>query len=246
MTRKEPWQAQVTTPAPIKTNNQLVLVKKAPWQARVQAMAGNENSEQQCWRCRCTLQPGQIRRRLVNTAASRGTHILTGDTVIPEEYFELVSLCDDCTTLFARQQRERLLARDRRDAWWGRLLLASGFVAMLVFGRQPAVLAVPLAWLLDRFRVLGPIVLLMGLVFLAEYLLGLRPHRLRGRIVAPWAVIIALGFLWGVWKADGPRWPFGWLARKQKPTAVTPEETPLPTSHPLLKPLRERDDAKAS
>lgn len=242
MTRKEPWQAQVTTPAPVKTNNQLVLVKKAAWQARVQAMAGNENSEQQCWRCRCTLQPDQIRRRLVNTAASRGTHLLTGDTVIPEEYFELVSLCDDCATLFATQQRERLLDRDRRDAWWGRLLLAGGFIAMLVFGRQPIVFAVPLAWLLDRFRVLGPVALLMGLVFLAEYFLGLRPHRLRGRIVAPWAVIIILGFLWGVWKADAPRWPFGWLARRQKPTVVAPEEASTSAHNPLLKPIQGKDD----
>ncbi len=240
MTPKESWQAQVTTPAPVKTNTQLTLVKKAPWQARIHAMAGDENSEQPCWRCRRTLQPEQIRRRLVNTAASRGTHLLSGDTVIPEEYFELVSLCDDCATLYATQQKEKELARARRDAWWGRILLAGGFIFMLGFGRLPLIVAPLLAWLLDRFRVLGPIVSLMVLVFVVEYLLGLRPHRLRGRIVIPWTIIITLGLLWGVWKADAPRWPFGWLARKQQPTAAASKNSSL------LTPIQRKDDANVS
>jgi len=122
----------------------------------------------------------------------------------------------------AAEKQKLLEAQARREAWWGRLGLGACFVMMLLFARQPIGLSVALAWTLDWLRVLGRAVFFMGLVFLAEYLIGLRPHRFRGRLLLPWAVIIGGVAFWGIWQAGLLQRAAGWLRRTHSSLATTP------------------------
>jgi hypothetical protein len=179
-------------------------------------------SSPQCWRCKCTVPYDQLRRRVVNTSASRGVHIVSGDSVSVLNRYEIVNLCSPCAAALTAEKQERLDARGLRETWWGRLGFGACFVGMLLFVRQPPLLILALTWLLDRLRVLGLAVLLMGAVFLAEYLMGLEPFRFRRRIRIPWFAVINGVILWGIWRTNLLQKSFAWLVRKRSSATTTP------------------------
>ncbi|MGE0681806.1 MAG: hypothetical protein AB7P69_13025 [Candidatus Binatia bacterium] len=182
-------------------------------------------SPPQCWRCKCIVPYEQLRRRVVNTSASRGVHVVSGDFVSVLNRYEIVNLCSVRAAALTAEKRARLDARGLREAWWGRLGFGACFVGMLLFVRQPPLLILALTWLLDRLRVLGIAVLLMGGVFLAEYLMGLEPFRFRRRIRIPWFAVINGVILWGIWRTNLLQKSFAWFVRKRSSakTAPTPE-----------------------
>jgi hypothetical protein len=92
---------------------------------------------------------------------------------------------------------------------------------MMLLVRQPWHYSILLAWILDRLRMLGPAVLLMGLVFLGEYLVGLRPLRFHRRIRIPWQIIISMAILWGVCHTHTLQRLMSWLGRRRSSTVVT-------------------------
>lgn len=178
-------------------------------------------SSPQCWRCKCTVPYDQLRRRVVDTSASRGVHVVSGDFVSVLNRYEIVNLCSSCAAALTAEKQALLEVRGLREAWWGRLGLGACFVGMLLFVRQPPLLILALTWLLDRLRVLGLAVLLMGAVFLAEYLMGLEPFRFRRRIRIPWFVVINGVILWGIWRTNLVQKSFAWLVRKRSSAATT-------------------------
>jgi hypothetical protein len=171
-------------------------------------------SSLRCWRCKCTVPHEQLRRRVVNTSASRGVHEVSRDFVSVLNRYEIVDLCSPCADTLTTEKQKLLDARGRLEAWLGRLGLGACFVGMLLFVRQPPLLILALTWLLDRLRVLGLAVLLMGAVFLAEYLMGLEPFRFRRRIRIPWFVVVNGVMLWGIWRTQLLQKSFAWLVRK--------------------------------
>lgn len=189
-------------------------------------------SSPQCWRCKRLVPDDQLRRRVVNTSASRGVHLISGDSVSVLARYEIVTLCSSCAAALTEEKQALLNARSLRESLWGRLGFGACFVGMLLFVRQPPLLIFALTWLLDRLRVLGLAVILMGGVFLAEYLMGLEPFRYRRRIRIPWFAVINGVILWGIWHSHLLQKSFAWLVRRysSKTTTPTPEvELLLPT-----------------
>jgi hypothetical protein len=173
-----------------------------------------------CWRCQCVTPKDLLRQRVVDTSSSRGTHVVTNDYVSVAGLYEIVNLCDACAEEFTTRKKAKLDARALRESWWGRLALGACFVGMLLLVRQPLPHSIALAWILDRLRMLGPAVLLMGVVFLGEYLMGLRPDRFHRRIRVPWMIIISGAILWGICHMHTVQRVLGWLGRKRSSTAA--------------------------
>lgn len=152
-----------------------------------------------CWRCQCIIPKDLLRQRVVSTSSSRGTHVVADAKVSIGGFYEIVNLCSACAEEFTTRKKAKFDARVLRESWGGRLALGACFVGMLLFVRQPLIYSILLAIILDRLRVLGSAVLLMGVVFLGEYLVGLRPQRFHRRIRLPWQVIISGALLWGTY-----------------------------------------------
>lgn len=173
-----------------------------------------------CWRCQCIIPKDLLRQRVVSTSSSRGTHVVVDAKVSVAGFYEIVNLCNICAEEFTTRKKAKLDARALRESWWGRLALGACFVGMLLFIRQPLTYSILLALILDRLRVLGLVVLLMGVVLLGEYLVGLRPHRFHRRVRIPWQVIISVTMLWGIYHVPTVQRLGGWFVRKCSSTAV--------------------------
>lgn len=169
----------------------------------------------QCWRCKSTVPYEYLRRRVVNTSASRGVYEVSKGFVSVLNRYEIVNLCSACADALTAEKQALVDTRGRLEAWWGRLGLGMCFVGMLLFVRQPPLLILALTWLLDRLRVLGVAVLLMIGVFLAEYLIGLQPFRYHRRIRIPWFVVINGVILWGIWRTNLLQKASAWLLGKR-------------------------------
>jgi hypothetical protein len=179
-----------------------------------------------CWRCQCVIPKDFLRQRVVSTSSSRGTHVVVDAKVSIAGFYEIVNLCSTCAEEFTTRKKAKLDARALRESWWGRLVLGACFVAMLSSIRQPLTYSILLVFILDRLRVLGPAVLLMGIVFLGEYLVGLRPHRFHRRIRIPWQIIISMTLLWGVYHTPTLQRIFSWMGRRCSSTVVTAVSAP--------------------
>jgi hypothetical protein len=162
-----------------------------------------------------------LRRRVVNTSSSRGTHLVLDESVAITSLYEVVNLCPACAEELKARKQAKFDARALREAWWGRLALGACFVGMMMFINQPIPLAIALAWILDRLRVLGLAVALMGLVFVGEYLVGLRPYRYLRRLRLPWFAIIGGVMIWGVIHARTLQRLWRWLMRKRSAPEAT-------------------------
>lgn len=176
--------------------------------------SGEPFSPLRCWRCQCLIPKESLRQRVVNTSSSRGTHVVTDEYVAVAGLYEMVNLCRTCAEEFTIRKKAKVDARVLRESWWGRLALGACFVGMMLCIRQPLLLSLGLAWILDRLRMLGPVVLLMAVVFLGEYLIGLRPQRFHRRIRIPWQVIISGAILWGIYHLPTVQHVLSWLGRK--------------------------------
>lgn len=177
--------------------------------------SGGMRSSLRCWRCQSLIPPDLLRQRVVNTSSSRGTHVVTNDYVAVAGRYEIVNLCDTCAEEFTARKKAKVDARVLRESWCGRLALGACFVGMMLCIRQPLLLSLGLALILDRLRMLGPVVLLMGVVFLGEYLLGLRPQRFHRRLRLPWQVIISGALLWGTYHTHTVQRVLGRLGRNR-------------------------------
>jgi len=51
---------------------------------------------ERCWRCRCVVPNGLVRRRTMKTGSSTGTMLGTGAAVADLDHYEAVSLCGVC------------------------------------------------------------------------------------------------------------------------------------------------------
>jgi hypothetical protein len=156
----------------------------------------------------------------VNTSASPEAHAAANGKAPVAETYELVNLCSACADDFTARKKAKLDARALRESWWGRIGLGVCFVGMMLLVRQPWHYSILLAWILDRLRMLGPAVLLMGLVFLGEYLVGLQPLRFHRRIRIPWQIIIAATMLWGIHHTHTFQQLVNWLGRRRSSNVV--------------------------
>ena len=71
---------------------------------------------ERCWRCRCVVPNGLVRRRTLKTGYSHGTHIGTGAAVTSLDHYETVSLCGVCDDELGGIEKARLEKGARRLA----------------------------------------------------------------------------------------------------------------------------------
>ena len=175
---------------------------------------------ERCWRCRCVVPNGLVRRRTLKTGYSHGTHIGTGAAVTSLEHYETVSLCGVCDNELGAIEKARLEKGGVRLAWVCRffgILLGTRFLNLVCV---PLPLGAVIMLILARLRIVGRSLLVFWGLAIVLRVLGWEPQQHPERIGIPWAVITSGIVLWRIWTADSLLWPFDWLARKRPTSTV--------------------------
>jgi hypothetical protein len=163
---------------------------------------------ERCWRCRCVVPNGLVRRRTLKTGYTQGTHLGTGAAVTSLDHYETVSLCGVCDDELEAIEKARLEKGARRFGLCARFLgVAYGTFILTRIG-------VPLAFSLTimlthaYFRTVGRALLTMHGVTLLAVIIGYPPPRYMTPVMISWVIIWAALIGWQLWFPENRPWPF--------------------------------------
>jgi hypothetical protein len=190
---------------------------------------------ERCWRCRCVVPNGLVRRRTMKTGYSSGTYIGTGAAVASLNHYDTVSLCGVCDDELETAERQRLDKSFRRWSWVGRVVgLAYGTMILTRIG-MPFAVSFTLMLTFVYFRVLGRAILTMHVVTPLADVIGYPAPRYTTPVMASWGLIWAGLIGWQLWYPENRPWPFRHVPQDGRTKPVNQSTTPaasLPSGGP--------------
>lgn len=187
---------------------------------------------ERCWRCRCIVPNGLVRRRTMKTGYSSGTYIGTGAAVSSLNHYEIVSLCGVCDDELETAERQQTDKSFRRWSWVGRVVgIAYGTLALTGVG---VALFPSLGVMLTHayFRILGRAILTMHGATMVAVIIGYPPSRYATQIMTSWVVIWAGLIGWQLWYPELRPWPFRHVSQNGQAKPVNDTNTASAASLP--------------